>query len=824
MLRNWLATLVGNFARSWLYAGVTVIGLALAFSAAIIIALFVRHETSYERFIPEREHVYRVTQWMQLGGREPEEFELSALNWASQVEAADRSITAARLIQEDPILRVWPDDPGVRDPGFAFADPELFRVFPLAALAGDPVAALEQPETLVLTRSAARQYFGRDIPMGATLELSVLRRGFNGVVLPEEPGDRRPYRVAAVIEDLPSTTHLTTQVFASTRGVYNDQGRLAGAGAAGPTSFCLTYLRVPPDTPRANIDAALAKVAAPMQAGMPKGDRVEIRALPIADIHLGPPSVLPDAKPSSDPRVLAAIAVIGVLIVVIASTNFVTLMTARAGRRAVEVAVRKASGASRRSLVWQFLGEALIYVALAMILGMALAEVLLPAVNAAIERQLEFSYFRNPAIALSIVAATLALGLLAGLYPAFVLSAFRPSTVLKGGLASGGSGSALIRQGLVFLQFVILVLLIVATVTVYRQTDHALTRSLNTAGDPILTVRSNCNTGFTQAVRQLPGVQAATCASMAALNLFPKGLLALRDREGRVVPTALAAIDPGFFDVFGIEPLAGRVLSFGRPADSILNLGRGAERLNVVLNEAAAQGLGYASPSAAVGQSLQIPALVLGPTAMSLDIVGVVPDQPESMRAESFAELYYVGDRNWGMVAARTARSALPETRDAVRRLWAQLGDPGMIQDGLMSQLQRRRYQDLITQGTVIAAGAALALFIACLGLFALSAFTAEQRIKEIGVRKAMGAGTASILRLLLWQFTKPVLLANLVAWPLAWWAMSRWLEGFVYRVDLPLWLFAAATLATLIIAWTTTAAHALRVARAKPVEALRFE
>jgi putative ABC transport system permease protein len=454
----------------------------------------------------------------------------------------------------------------------------------------------------------------------------------------------------------------------------------------------------------------------------------------------------------------------------------------------------------------------------------ALAEVLLPTVNAAIERQLEFNYFGDPAVVLAIMAVTLVLGLLAGLYPAFVLSAFRPSTVLKGGLASGGGGSVLIRQGLVLLQFAILILLIVATATVYRQTDYALSRSLNTAGDPILTVRSNCNTGFTHAVRQLPGVQAASCASLAALNLFPKGLIALQDREGRVVPTSLAAIDPGFFDVFGIEPLAGRVFSFNRPADSILNLGQGAERLNVVLNEAAARSLGYSSPSRAVGQSLRIPSLVLGPTAMTLDIIGIVPDQPESMRSESFAELYYVGDRNWGMVAARTSTAALPETREAVRRLWRQFGDPGMIQDGLMSQLQRRRYQDIITQGTVIAAGAGLALFIACLGLFALSAFTAEQRIKEIGVRKAMGAGTGSIMRLLLWQFTKPVLLANLVAWPLAWWAMSRWLEGFVYRVDLPLWLFGVATVATLLIAWITTSAHALRVAGAKPVEALRYE
>jgi putative ABC transport system permease protein len=828
MLRNWFASAIGNFARNWLYAGVTVIGLALAFAAAIVIALFVRHEATYERFVPGYEHAYRLTQWYRLTGREPADSELTPIGAAAELKAGYSDVTAAaRLIQDYPRIRSRPTDQGARDASFAWADPDFFRVFPLRAIAGDLQTALRQPGTVVLTRSAARRYFGRDVPMGAMLDVALVRRGMVGLILPERPSDHRLLRVAAVLEDLPSTTHLTTQMFGSTLGIYTATGRTdqEGPAAIAFTVSTMTYFRLAPSASLDQLDHVLAKMIAPVQATMPgKDDRIELRALPIADIHTGPPSQLPEAKPTSDPRILAGIGVIGALIVLIASTNFVTLMTARAGRRGVEVGVRKACGASRTSLIVQFLGEAFLQVLLAMILAMAMVELVLPVVNNAIDRQLEFRYFADPIICLGLVGLTLAVSLLAGLYPAFFLSAIRPSIVLKGGLASGGGGSALIRQGLVLLQFAILVLLIVATATIYRQTNYALNRALNAAGDPIVTVRANCDTGFPQAVRQLRSVRAASCASQAAFNLEPKLVSAFPDRAGRIVPTALSSVDPDFFAVFGTNPLAGRVFSWSRPADSALNSDHAARRLNVVVNESFVRGFGLGSPASAVGQTLRLPPSMLGPAEVTIELIGVVPDQPQDVRAPTYPELYFVGDLTWGMVAARTSASELSITRGAIRALWPNLGDPGAIQDGLMSQLQRTRYQDIVTQGTVIAVGAGLALFIACLGLFALSAFTAEQRIKEIGVRKAMGAGTGAILRLLLWQFTKPVLLANLVAWPLAWWAMSRWLQGFAYRVQLPLWLFAIASAATVVIAWSTTFIHALLVARAKPVEALRYE
>jgi putative ABC transport system permease protein len=828
MLRNWIAAAIGNLARNWLYAGLTIIGLALAFSAAILIGLFVRQELSYDRFIPDYAHVYRLQQWYRLNGRAPAESERTTLGWASEVKAAYPGITAAtRIIQDYPIIRSKRNDPGVRDPGFAWVDADFFRVFPLRAIAGDPATALRQPGNVVLTRSAARRYFGRDVPLGAVLDVTLVRRALLSEVMKEQPGDRRPLRVTAVIEDLPATTHLIADVFASAAGIYSTEGRIEPGGLnrmQSTFSYVWTYFRLAPDASPAALGRALAKVIAPMQASMPgKDDLIELRALPIADIHLGPPSQTPDAKPTSDPQVLLAIGIVGLLILLIAGTNFVTLMTARSSRRAVEVAVRKAAGASRENLIVQFLGEALIYVLLALILGMALAELLLPTVNAMLGRSLEFHYFADPALAATIIATALIVGILAGLYPAFILSAPSPAVVLKGGMAAGGTGSALVRQGLVLLQFAILLVLIVATVTVYRQTDYALSRALRAGGDPIVTVYTNCNTGFPQAVRELPGVRAASCGSLAAMNVEPKGLGAIPDARGQIVPTSISPIEFGYFDVFGIRPIAGRVFSPDHPGDAVLG-NWVAPHVPVVINATAAARFGFATPAAAVGQSLRVPAYVLEGVPTSAEVIGVVPDQPHDVRQVADPEFYVIGTKQGGMLAARTTPAELRSTIAAIRRLWPQLGEAGPIRDGLMSQLQRTRYQDIITQGAMLAAGAGLALFIACLGLFSLSAFTAEQRIKEIGVRKAMGASTFAIVRLLLWQFTKPLLLANLIAWPLAWWALNRWLQGFAYRVDLPLWLFMAATGATLVAAWATVSAQTLLVARARPVDALRYE
>jgi putative ABC transport system permease protein len=827
MLRNWLAAAIGNLARNWLYAGLTIIGLALAFCAAILIGLFVRQELSYDRFIPDYQHVYRLDQWYILNGRAPTEGELTAPFWASQAKAAYSGIAAAtRIIQDYPILRSQRNDPGVRDPGFAWVDPDFFRVFPLRTIAGDPATALRQPGSVVMTRSAARRYFGRDVPIGATLEVTLVRRALLAEVMKEQPGDRRPLRVTAVIEDLPPATHLIADVFASTAGVYSDQGLIAHGELdriQSSFSYVWTYVRLAPDASLDGLRRGLAKISAPMQATMPKGDQIAILPLSLADIHLGPPGQSPDAKPTSDPQILVAIGIVGLLILLIAGTNFVSLMTARSSRRAIEVAVRKAAGASRENLIVQFLGEALIYVLIALVLGMALAEMLLPSVNAMLGQRLEFRYFSDPALAAAIIATTLVVGILAGLYPAFILSAPSPAIVLKGGLAAGGTGSTLVRQGLVLLQFAILLVLIVATVTVYRQTDFALSRALRAGGDPIVTVYSNCSSGFPQAVRELPGVHAATCTSLSGMNVEPKGLAPFPDGHGQIVPTSISPIDFGYFDLFGIRPIAGRLLAEDHPGDVALGTVN-PSHIPIVINATAVARFGFASPAAAIGQTLRVPPQMLAAGPTSVSIIGVVPDQPHDVRQAADAEFYVFGTKQGGMVAARTTPAELRSTVAGIHRLWARLGEAGPIRDGLMSQLQRTRYQDIITQGTILAAGAALALFIACLGLFALSAFTAEQRIKEIGVRKAMGADTIAIARLLLWQFTKPLLLANLIAWPLAWWALSRWLQGFAYRVDLPLSLFAAATGATLIAAWATVSAQTILVARAKPIEALRYE
>ncbi len=537
-------------------------------------------------------------------------------------------------------------------------------------------------------------------------------------------------------------------------------------------------------------------------------------------------------RPPGDSAVDAGVATVGVLIVLIATINFVTLMTARATRRAVEVGVRKVVGARRRDLILQFMGEAFIYVVIAMLLAVALAEVMLPHFNAFLGRDLTFPYLADPFVAVAIVGATLLAAVLAGLYPALLLSSFRPAATLKGG-ATQPAGSAGVRQALVVVQFAILIGLIVMTGTIYRQTDFALHDALRLDSEEVLLIPAACRSPLAQELAREPGIKAMSCASAPAIGSAKSStMVTVPDR--RAIALQHAPIDAGFFELHGLKPLAGRFFSRRQGADMMLDR-PGPPSADVqppiVLNETGARQLGFGDPRDAVGKNIAwtrwSAATTPGalPAARASRVIGIVPDFTlGSVREPVQPALYFVEPSAAPLVVAKLDGAKIPETLDALARIWKRT-EPGRAVDYIFeTQAVQELYRDVITQGIALAICAGLAICIACLGLFALAAFTTERRTKEIGVRKAMGAETWDIVRLLLWQFTKPVLWANLIAWPLAFWAMDHWLKGFAYRVDLPLWLFGAAAAGAVAIAWLTVSAHAVLVARAKPVAALRYE
>ncbi len=517
----------------------------------------------------------------------------------------------------------------------------------------------------------------------------------------------------------------------------------------------------------------------------------------------------------------------------VAAINFVTLLTARAARRGVEVGVRKATGAQHGDLMLQFVGEALIQVALAAVIAVVLAALLLGPFSAFTQRGLKLDFIHDPLLLPGIAGIALLVGLAASVYPALVLSSFRPAVVLKGGVIQT-SGSALARQALVVVQFAVLVGLIVTTATIYRQTQYALARSMGGADSgKIITITASCDNAFPAEVRKLPGVAGSACSSFNALNTPNTKNITSVQIGTRQVSFDLAPVDYGFFELYGVKPLAGRLFSPIHGEDGVfgdlkaLADPKSTAMPSVIINETAAHTLGFADARAAVGHKMlwsRGGPPGAPPKSLPSEIVGVVPDAPVTVRAAVDPLFYFVVPKRLNVLSIKLTGKDMPGTVRAIVATWKRTGNGQPIQETFLSQFRLTQYLDIIIQGVTIAICSGLAVLIACLGLFALSAYTTERRTKEIGVRKAMGADTLQVVLLLLWQFTIPVLAAVAVAVPVGFFAMNWWLRGFAYHVTLSAWTFVAAAVAGVVIAWATVSYQSFVVARAKPASALRYE
>jgi putative ABC transport system permease protein len=802
LLRNYLTAALRNLARNWLYAGITILGLAAGFAAAILIGLYVRDEYSFERFIAGYEQIYRLETDVLAPGQEPARGDTAAGSAAAllaldfpELEGVVRLARSSRWVGRDK-AETWER--------VAWTDPDFFKVLPYPVLAGDPVAALHDPNGLVLSRQVARKYFGVDAPIGETLLVQAVEG--------DDPLSATPHpmRVRAVLEDIPRQTHLEDfKIFASGSAAWANR-------APEDRPFYWTYARLPPGMSADRIREGLEAFAARHYPGA-SGRRFRLE--PLKDVHL-----------TAERRaVVRQIAIVGALIIVIAAINFVTLMTARAVRRAIEVGVRKAIGASRCDLIVQFMGEALLYVFAAMLLGVTIAGLALPAANTFLERSIVFDYLNDPKLGLGIVGTALLTGLIAGAYPALVLSSFAPGPALKG--ARGQRAGSAARQGLVVAQFAALIVLIIGTVTIYRQTSFGLENVLRLNGDQVVLV--DCEPGFKQKVVALPGVSSAACVSYEALGESGTKTL-VKDPVRGDITINTAGADVGFFEMHGLQPLAGRFFSVDRGEDMVLD-GPNAgpqDQPSLVLNESAVRQLGFDSPWDAVGKSVDwirpyaAPPTGAQPSFRSSRVIGVVGDFTllGSIHTAVNPTMYFVDPISMPFLSAKVQGQRLPETLQSIDALWRSTGHVRPIKFEFLGEIMRSWYHGMQIQGGIIGASAGLAIVIACLGLFALAAFTAERRTKEIGVRKAMGASRFDVVRLLLWQFTKPVLWANLLAWPVAYWAAAQWLNGFAYRVSLPLWLFLSASIVAVLIAWASVAAKAWLAANTQPAAALQCE
>jgi putative ABC transport system permease protein len=831
VIGNYFAAAIRNLLRNRAYTAINLLGLSMGFAAALLIALYVRDELSYDRFFPGYRDVYLLTETKDYinRGLPAEKWDFSFPDLAARLSAPFPQIAAvARIMTSDDPPHIRHGQVEADEANFLWVDPSFFRVVPLKLLVGDPQTALDAPDSVVLTRSAARKYFGRDTPLGELLEVNPAMGPDAAKV---SPAFSTPHamHVTAVIDDLPSNSYLKGEVFGSGLAAYSRFALYDRTQDQGPfRANAYTFVRLRPGEPVQRMQQELGAFATHDSPVYPPGFAVGLHLTPIGDLHLSPPAESP-MSPRGDTSLLVALIAIAVLIIISASCNFVALMTARAAQRAIETGVRKASGALRGQLIIQFLGEAVVYVALAMALAVALSEVLLPRVNSVLNQRIAFDYLGDPALLGSLLLTTLGLGLLAGVYPAFILSAYRPAVVLKGTLVQGTTGG-IVRRALVTLQFAIMIGLGVTTVTIWRQTLFSLNNQLRVDGSSILLIDNACDSSgraFQDRVAALPGVAAAACANEAAL--FNGGMIvSARVQGGAETPMVSGTVDYKALEFYGLQPLAGRFFDRDHGDDGRLVAGEEAGNPSIVINETAMRKLGFTSPVQAVGQVVtwnrrRWSAKPTPGTTGTSEIIGVSPDFVLDTRRDPWAQILYVDPISFSVLSIRLAGSQIPETLTAIDIAWSQIKHTG-IHRRFLSQSLQDIYADVILQRTAISLSTGLAGVIGVLGLFGLSAHSAAQRTKEIGIRKAMGASRLDILRYFVWQFARPVLWANLMAWPCAYFLMRHWLEGFAHHVSLSPLSFLAVGISVLAIALATVSGHALTVAHAKPVQALRYE
>jgi putative ABC transport system permease protein len=808
MIRNYLKLTLRHVMRAKLYAGISVSGLAIGFAAAVLIGLYVHDELTYERWLPNSERIYRVspsTDAVGETGAGPSDVGLWLANdYPREIEAVTRLFRARGFFKRGDVELgeqiVW-------------ADANVFDVFRFPVVRGALDGALDRPDGLVLTHTTAHKYFGDEDPIGATLL-------YNG---------REPLVVTAVIEDLPSNTHLSFGVLAAARATYSpaaEQDANPMVTFGGKLWNSATYFLLKPNEPVEPLRASIRTLFdrhAPLEGARKASDVWPLVTRPIRSIHLAGPFDPPDARRLG---AIYSVTAIGVLVMLVASVNFVNLLTALGARRALEVGVRKALGASRGDLFKQFMGESFVYVIASAIFAFALAAAALRPLNAFLRRTIDFSMLADWRIAGGTLAVLALVALLAGVYPSLVLSAFRAATVTKAARA-GGAHSA-VRQTLVVLQFAVLIGLSIATAVTYRQMAFGMREALRQNTDPILVIAARCTQSLQTEMRKAEGVRDVAC-SMGLPQQDFQASAPMRRPGTPPLQTRYLGLGVGFFELYGFELAAGRFFSadFATDLSPPDNLWTRPEA--IVLNETAVRKLGFGSAQEAVGEVVAFAHIFRQPVTFTpyhdATIIGVVKDfQVGSVRAAIPPAAFFVDEAQSQFLSLKVDGRATPEALEAIRSTWRRFGGPGPLPGFFFAAQIEDMYLDLRRQTQVFSMFAGVAVLIAVLGLIGLAAHAAVSRTREIGIRKAVGGGRLQVTRLLLWQFARPVLVANLIAWPAAYYVMAAWLQNFARRVELDWWLFAAAGGATLAVAVAAVLLHTWRMAGARPVDALRHE
>ena len=837
MWRNYWTVAVRILAKSKTYSAINIGGLAIGMAACIALLLYVRFEHSYDSWLPHSDRTYQLQTRNNAPDITPYFMQQSPyrLPWElkkdfPQVEAA------ASVFVRSPVIKI-DGEPGIVEDAWV-ADPSLFDVLSLPFAAGSPRTALMQSGSVVLTESEAARLFRGRPAMGKLMTVSLAGKDY-------------AMRVTGILRDLPQATHLKVpMVIRLDRSIYADDSFIFEYWTGG-TGY--SYVRLKPGADPAAINAALPafekRHMPPNDAGAGGPEAAESFAFSltnIRDVHLGEAQDY-TMTPGNDPRRIATFSVIAILLLAISCVNFINLTTARSTLRAREVALRKVVGAQRRQLIAQFLVESTAIAAIGMLLAMALLELVSLGLRPYLGAALSFTYFGPGGIIGEIVAVTFAVGILSGLYPALIMSRFRPGVILKANRSSHDvPGTGRLRNTLVLGQFAVSIALIICTAIIYAQTSFMLGRDPGFQKDGLVVLDSIYRSQIDEPTRRtlvdrfarIPGV--TTVVRSNAAPPFENTSARNFQRPGR--PSQLIGdyyVGPGYFSALGTKLIAGRefspdvakdevppvVYEASTPADAAAQQDFIRRGLNVVVNESAARILGWSRSEAAIGQTIRADLISTQAGLIPATIVGVVRDARFRSARDPIEPAIFINNPEEFTLAVLRFREADPNAViAAMEREWRGLVRDVPMQTSFVDESLAELYERDIIEGQMFALFAGLTMLVACLGLFGLAAFTAERRTKEIGVRKVFGAGTNDIVRLLVWQFSRPVIVANIIALPAAWWLMRDWLNGFDERIALGPTPFVLAAALALGIAIATVIGHALKIAKANPIHALRYE
>lgn len=825
MLKNYLITAYRNILKHKLYAAINILGLTVGLVSCIAIFLFVQDELSYDNWIPDADRIYRLHNASQLPGRAPlitvrapgparETF----LQEFPEIEYATRMYRGRPIIRQD-------------DRSFfeivTYADESFFKVFDLPFVEGDKGTALTDNSALYLSERMAEKYFGDASPMGKILNL----------------GGKKDYKIAGVFKDLPRNSHLELDFMARFElADYKDRTWVAEYWTSLNT-FQYFKLKegVGPESIIEGIPQLLATKVPPLKVGEAEFKAEEVMTLTldnVQDIHLKSVG-LGAIKPGGDIMVVYTFSAVAILILIIACINFMNLATARSLQRAREVGVRKVVGATRTQIAVQFLSETTLMTFVALLIALGVVEAALPSFNELVGKDLNFDYLGDPSLSLSLVGLVPIVGFIGGLYPALYLSSFRPSAVLKASPSSLSGGASRLRSGLVVLQFSISIALVICTAIVYGQTTFVRNLDLGFSKDNKLVLRG-MGRAHTQAVGETMAREINNLAAVenVAFSLTVPSDQRENDSDVKIlgqesndaVILSRTDVDDQYFKTYDIPILAGRDFTIARGQDELIFDVTSAEptaRASVLLNASGARRIGFANPADAVGQIITI-GTQDSKTGLrnEMEIIGIAPDVHfQSLKRNIRPFIYVFSDKRYNNLTIKyRPGSDLNALVQQVEKIWKNFFPGIPVNYDFLDENIAQQYDTDQNKGLLFAAFSSLAILIACMGLYGLSAFNAETRTKEIGIRKVMGATVMDIIKLLVWQFSKPVIIANILAWPVAFYVAQDYLNGFQYRIDIHPGYFIVASLTALFIAWATVIWHATKVAGAKPIKALRYE